>query len=185
MRIASQSGFTLMEMMVALAISAVLLPSVLKVLPFLTLQVSRETQRMQLDDELWQLAFTVGKHIQRAGYCNGECVGAPIYLQSGCLVVQWDSESTGKWPVLPAAQPAQFGFRINGESLQTSRGAQNCQQGNWERITDPEWMVLTLFTIVPSPHDPAVFEVSLAGYLRRYPQVSLSVLHSVAGYNLP
>ncbi|MEN3752430.1 hypothetical protein ABC733_06025 [Mangrovibacter sp. SLW1] len=46
-------------------------------------------------------------------------------------------------------------------------------------------MVLTLFTIVPSPHDPAVFEVSLAGYLRRYPQVSLSVLHSVAGYNLP
>lgn len=185
MRIARQRGFTLMELMLALAISAVLLPSVMKVLPFLTLQVSRETQRMQLDDELWQLAFMVGKHIQRAGYCNGECAGSPIYLQPGCLVVQWDSDSSGKWPVLPAAQPAQFGFRIQGESLQTSRGAPDCQQGTWERVTDPEWMAVTRFTVTPLAQNPVVFEVSLAGYLRRYPQVSLSVLHSVVGYNLP
>lgn len=122
MRIARQRGFTLMELMLALAISAVLLPSVMKVLPFLTLQVSRETQRMQLDDELWQLAFMVGKHIQRAGYCNGECAGSPIYLQPGCLVVQWDSDSSGNGLFYPPRNLLNLGFAFREKVCKPAGG---------------------------------------------------------------
>lgn len=177
-------GFSLIEMLIALAISGVLLPGAARMIPVVTLWASQGSQRLLLDDELWQLATTLGKHLQRAGYCNGVCSGQALHLESGCFIARWDVNHVGAWASAPTNQSGVFAFRLHEGSLQTSRGNTQCEGGNWERITDPQWVTVTGFVVSKVAQQPVTFAVVLEGVLRQHPQVSSAVTHHVTGYNL-
>ena len=65
-------GFSLLEVLIAMAISSVLLLGASRFLPALQLGVLQQMRQQALEEDLWQPLFTVAKHIQRAGYCAGD-----------------------------------------------------------------------------------------------------------------
>ncbi|HBW42620.1 MAG TPA: prepilin peptidase-dependent protein, partial [Leclercia adecarboxylata] len=63
-----QQGFSLTEVLVAMAISSVLLMSAARFLPALQRSVVLLTKQQELEEELWLRINGIGKHLQRAGY---------------------------------------------------------------------------------------------------------------------
>ena len=68
-------GFSLLEVLIAMAISSVLLLGAARFLPALQRESLTSTRKLALEDEIWLRVFTVAKHLQRAGYCHGSCTG--------------------------------------------------------------------------------------------------------------
>ena len=70
-----EQGFSLLEVLIAMAISSVLLLGAARFLPALQRESLTGTRKLALEDEIWLRVFTVAKHLQRAGYCHGICTG--------------------------------------------------------------------------------------------------------------
>ncbi|MSE15230.1 prepilin-type N-terminal cleavage/methylation domain-containing protein, partial [Pantoea agglomerans] len=62
------AGFSLLEMLIALAISAVVMLSAGRFLPLLLAENAGVMQRAQLRQELQQMMATLEKAVRRAGY---------------------------------------------------------------------------------------------------------------------
>jgi len=166
-----QQGFSLTELLIAMAISSVLLLSAARFLPALQQSVTVLTKQQELEEELWLRVSSIGKHLQRAGYCAGECVGEALKIGQGgeCVIVQWDENSNGRWETTPAAAAEQTGFRLSGGALETLRGATHCEGKGWERITDPDRIRVLRFQVQ---------RMTRAGFA---PELSLTLAASVKG----
>lgn len=183
-----QQGFSLLETLLAMAIGSVILLAAARFLPALQLAVLRQTHEQTLEDELWQRLYTVARHIQRAGYCNGECSGSPLVIgrDGGCVIVQWDANSNGRWDSTPASEADQTGFRLQNGVLETLRGATTCEGKGWDKMTDPGRVNIQNFTVSrqqTAGYAP-VFSISLAGRLHGQDMPPTSATFSVTGFNL-
>lgn len=183
-----EKGFSLLEVLIALGISSVLLTGAARLLPALQLGILRQAQQTLLQEELWQLAFTVGKQIQRAGYCYGGCDSRALQLNSdgSCLLVQWDANSNGRFESAPSADAEQTGYRLRDGSVETLRGATSCEGKGWEKMTNPAMVRIDKFQVQEKrrPGFPALFTVALRAIMLRYHGDPVAVEHSVSGFNL-
>ena len=181
-------GFSLLETLIAMSISSVLLLGAARMLPALHLGVMQQTQQVTLQEDLWQLAFTLGKHLQRAGYCNGVCTGAALTVSPDgqCMIVQWDENSNGRFEAASADKAEQTGYRLSEQSLETQRGATRCAGKGWEKLTDPQKVRVDLFSVQRQNRSglPPLLTIRLAVTPLRYGGAPVSVEHTVAGYNL-
>lgn len=75
-------GFTLLEMLIALAVSSLLMLGAARMLPQLQTQSLRLMLHARLHEELQQIMHTLEKAVRRAGYCHGHCQG-PDYRTPG------------------------------------------------------------------------------------------------------
>ncbi|EKY3193899.1 prepilin peptidase-dependent protein [Cronobacter turicensis] len=183
-----EKGFSLLEVLIALGISSVLLIGAARLLPALQLGVLRQAQQTLLQEELWQLAFTIGKQIQRAGYCYGGCQSHALELNSegNCLLVQWDANSNGRFEGAPSSEAEQTGYRLRDGSLETQRGATSCEGKGWEKMTNPAMVRIDRFQIQEKrrPGFAPLFTVALRATMLRYHGDPVAVEHSVSGFNL-
>ena len=183
-----QQGFSLTEVLVAMAISSVLLMSAARFLPALQRSVVLLTKQQELEEELWLRINGIGKHLQRAGYCAGKCEGQPLTIgQRGeCVIVQWDENSNGRWETSPSAAAEQTGFRLNGGALETLRGATQCGGKGWERITDPDRIRVQRFQVQRISRAGFAPELSLtlAASANGQPDGEVEAHHIVTGFNL-
>lgn len=143
-------GFTLVEMLVALAIAAILLLGASRFLPLLTAANLRQLMHAQLVDELAQMAFALEKAIRRAGYCHGSCLGQALRLNGGdrgCLLLRWDGNSNGRWEGPAAAESDGYGYRLRNGNLEAQRGVTDCQGAGWEKLNDPRTVRITAFRL--------------------------------------
>lgn len=141
------AGFSLLEMLVAMALSAVLMMSAGRFLPLLTSENLRLLQRVQLREELQQLMQTLEKAVRRAGYCNGDCGDGALSLSADCLLLRWDDNSNGKWEGVAHAESDYYGFRLRQKQLETQRGVAACGATGWERLTDPAFLAIEQFSV--------------------------------------
>lgn len=182
-------GFTLPETLITMAISSVLMISTIKLLPSLQMAVLRRTQHILLREDLWQVALNIGKHIQRAGYCAGVCVGDGLAISHNgqCIIVRWDANNNGKWDEPTSAEPEQTGFRLKDNAIETLRGATSCAGSGWEKITEPALMVITHFQVSErrSQGYAPRFIIQAEAFPVRYSGKAFTVTHLVTGYNLP
>ncbi len=130
----NHAGFSLLEVVLAMAIGSILLLSA-RFLPALQREIWHNTRQLSLEDEIWQRTYTVAKHLQRAGYCHGHCIGEGLHLaeQGQCVIVQWDGNNNGVWDTIPAKEADQTGFRMKDNVLETLRGATSCRGKGWEK----------------------------------------------------
>ena len=114
-------GFSLLEVLIAMAISSVLLLGAARFLPALQRESLTSTRKLALEDEIWLRVFTVAKHLQRAGYCHGSCTGEGLEIvgQGDCVIVQWDANSNGIWDREPVKESDQIGFRLKEHVLES------------------------------------------------------------------
>lgn len=183
-----QGGFSLLETLLAMAIGSVLLLAAARFLPALQLGVLQQTRVQMLEDELWQRLYTIARHIQRAGYCEGSCEGQPLIIGRGgeCLLVQWDANSNGRWETTPTSDADQTGFRLQSGVLETLRGATSCEGKGWEKMTDPSVVTVESFTVSKQQFSGfyPVFTIDLSGRVKGQTERVVNALFSVTGFNL-
>ena len=141
------AGFSLLEMLIAMAISAVLMLSAGRFLPLLLGENLRLQQRVQLREDLQQLMQTLEKAVRRAGYCNGDCGAKGLSISAGCLLLRWDDNSNGKWEGIAHGESDYYGFRLRQHQLETQRGVDGCGGTGWERLTDPAFLTIEQFRV--------------------------------------
>lgn len=181
-----QQGFSLVEVLVAMAISSVLLLATVRFLPALQMAALRQTQRQALEEEVWQRVFTVARQVQRAGFCRGTCGAEGLQIEAHCILSRWDSNLNGVWEETPAANAEVTGFRLQNGVLETLRGATNCSGKGWEKMTDPNVVIVEAFAVRRqniSGFAPE-FIVMLQAHLKRRPEIQVSAYYSVTGHNL-
>lgn len=182
----SARGFSLLEVLIAMAISSVLLIGASRFLPAMQHLFLRQTQQQALEDEVWQRLYMVAKHVKRAGYCAGDCRGDALTMMPDCIIVRWGSNSNGVWEESPADSADVTGFRLHNGVLETLRGALHCEGKGWDKMTDPAWITVTRFAIQPHtlPGYPPELSLALSAQLRLQPQVRVDAHYRVTGYNL-
>jgi len=141
------AGFSLLEMLIAMAISAVIMLSVGRFLPLLLAENADVLQRAQLRQELQQMMATLEKSVRRAGYCHGECGKEALKISENCLLLRWDENSNGQWEGVSHAESDYYGYRLRQQQLEMQRGVEQCQSAGWERLSDPAFMTLEQFSV--------------------------------------
>ncbi|RPE03456.1 prepilin peptidase-dependent protein [Candidatus Pantoea deserta] len=144
------AGFSLLEMLAAMALSAVLMLSAGRFLPLLLGESLRLQQRVQLREELQQLMQTLEKAVRRAGYCNGDCGAKGLSVFTDCVLLRWDDNSNGKWEGVAHSESDYYGFRLRQKQLETQRGVDSCTGTGWERLTDPAFVAIEQFRVEQS-----------------------------------
>ncbi|WP_343552365.1 prepilin peptidase-dependent protein [Pantoea sp.] len=144
-----QSGFSLLEMLIAMAVGAVLMVSVGRFLPLLLEQNLRLQQRVQLQQELQQIANTLHKALRRAGYCHGQCSGSALTLAANgsCVLLRWDENSNGHWEGVGHSESDYYGYRLRSGQLEMQRGVDECNSAGWERLSDPAFLTISAFKL--------------------------------------
>lgn len=179
-------GFTLLEVLIAMAISTILLLGASRLLPALQFGIMQQMRQQALEEDLWQQLFTIAKHLQRAGYCAGDSCGSePLNLAASgeCLIARWDGNSNGRWETSPADDADSIGFRLKSGALETQRGAANCEGSGWYKMSDPASMIITRFQVIRHARSgfPPEFSIVLSATSGR--GESANAQYSVTGYN--
>ena len=167
-----EQGFSLLEVLIAMAISSVLLLGAARFLPALQRESLTSTRKLALEDEIWLRVFTVAKHLQRAGYCHGSCTGEGLEIvgQGDCIIVQWDANSNGIWDREPVKES----------------GATSCEGKGWDKVTNPDAIIIDTFQVTRqdvSGFSP-VLTVNMRAASKSEPQTVVNASYSVTGFNL-
>ncbi|WP_407704439.1 prepilin peptidase-dependent protein [Winslowiella arboricola] len=177
-------GFSLIEMLIAMALSGVLMLGAMRLLPQLQGQNIQLMTQIHLDEELQQLMMTLEKAVRRAGYCNGQCSGEGLQIaDSGrCILIRWDENSNGRWEEPAHAESEFYGYRLRNENLEMQRGVSSCEGSGWERLTDPQVVTLTQFYAL---RDNRTIKLRLGGYHPGMPARAVALEQWTDGMNLP
>jgi len=182
-------GFSLLEILIAMAISSTLMLSSLKLLPSLQMAVLRQSQDIIIQEDLWMMARVIGKHLQRAGYCAGTCSGEGLTVSNNgrCIIVRWDANNNGVWEKAIPGESELTGFRLHENALETLRGARACTDSGWEKMSEPALFSITDFQVVTRNLQgyPPRMIVTLDAVATRNSEQTYRVSHQVTGYNLP
>ena len=179
-------GFSLLEVLIAMAISSILLLGASRFLPALQRGIFQQMRQQALEDDLWQSVFTIAKHLQRAGYCGGDgCAGQALQIaqQGECVIARWDGDSNGVWETTPADNADTIGFRLTSGVLETLRGVNTCNDKCWNKMTDPKTVTVTAFQVtrhVNAGFSPELF-ITLSAMAAG--NIAASVQYGVTGYN--
>lgn len=179
-----QGGFSLMEMLIALAVSSVLLVGAARVLPALQRHNLQTLMRFQLHEEIQLMMATLQKAVIRAGYCKGECAGGAglrIAESGRCFLVRWDENSNGRWEGTGSAESDFYGYRFRQGSLETQRGVDSCEGSGWEKLNDPATVILSDFQIVQNAKQ---IRLTLTAFARAFPQQPITLERWITAGNL-
>ena len=168
----NRKGFSLLEVLIAMTISSILLLSTSRFLPGLQRGVLLQSGQQELEDEVWQRLFAVGKQFQRAGYCAGHCQGQGMIIgrQGRCAIVQWDANSNGQWDST-ASENDSTGFRL---------------ESGWDKLTDPDRVLIEQFMVTKTDRAGFAPVISIELRARRKGELTapFSARHTVTGFNL-
>lgn len=177
------AGFSLIEMLIAMAVSGVLMLGAMRLLPQLQQQNMQLLAQSRLEEELQQMMMTLEKAVRRAGYCNGDCGGEGWQIADNgqCMLVKWDENSNGRWEDSSHAESELYGYRLRNDSLEMQRGVTRCDGGGWERLSDPGLITVTGFQI---ERDNRTIKLRLSGYAQAFPARTVTLEQWVSGMNL-
>jgi len=135
-----QAGFSLIEVLIALTLGAILLLSAERLLPLLWQQSAAMEQRYWVREEIQRLLLLVEKAVRRAGFCQGNhCGGVSMEIkdEGKCLLLRWDDNANGQWEGPGHSHSDYFGYRHRGLAIEYARGVADCRTGQWSRLTQP------------------------------------------------
>lgn len=148
MNIDNQQGFSLIETLIAMAISSLICIAAAAVFPSLFKQVHQSYLQYQIDREVRQVLINMEKDFRRIGYCSStSCQGDAMKIDAkflsrypnSCIVFAYDQNLSGTWrPVRTRSKETDFfGYRLNDKKLESNRNITNCDGTRWQSLFDP------------------------------------------------
>jgi len=151
-----QSGLTIVELLIGLAIGLVITGVVLSVFTTSLINSQGVIQNGKLNDDLNAVMDIIVSDVQRAGYSNATPsktgnpfmqAGTDISVSNGnCILFTYDRNSNGT-----VEDNEKFGYRLSGNAIQDRPvgAAFNCGApiSAWENLTDPNVIIITAFTV--------------------------------------
>lgn len=142
-----QRGFTLIEMLVAMAISSLICVAVMSSIPSIFKEAYRAYFQYQLNREVWQILLNMEKDFRRIGYCSdSDCAGEPIAIsakslsegRNTCIIFAYDQDLSGKWVDVKSktTETDFFGYRLNNGKLESNRNVRDCRGTRWQSLFD-------------------------------------------------
>ncbi len=185
-------GFTLVEVMVALALGTVLLAGLLQLFAALVDMNARLLRQQRLHETLQGLMAIMVRDLARAGYQGGGTPpGAPNpfsgRLTRGvhCVLYRYDLDGDGALD-----NDERAGFKLAHGALLAKRRdrhcgtgpCRDCGSGRWWRLSDPDAVRITtlrfsesLRRAAGSDHRSLGLEIVLEGALRHFPAERLAL----------
>lgn len=176
-----QAGFSLVEMMVAMALSLVLFGGLLNAYVATVKSSSELMISAHLDNELHKLLDMMARDIRRAGtHGNAQALvtasanpfgveGTGAYTgeaADSCITFSYDWDSDGTLDA--GALDERYGFRLKSGLVQSRIGGLACDADgtpNWEDVTDANTYTVTTLQFTPvtiSAADMSVREVRIS-----------------------
>lgn len=161
------SGFTLVEIIIALAINAFLFTALIS---FLALNLTHQRKALninRLNEQLEASMYTMANEIRRAGYwanANSDigtgqnnnpfmAVSTDLSINpaGNCILFTYDADSNGALPSISSGtNDERFGFRLSEQTLQARPpGAAfdcNASANSWDNMSDPNIVNITNLT---------------------------------------
>lgn len=181
------AGFSLPELLAALAAYSVLLTVALHLFPALHRGAEGAIRQLQLMRQLDLYALNMVKDLRRAGFSPQGKAGRALWIgrylrepAGSCLVVGYAyyarSDASGHLVT------ATFGYRLRRGALETQRDVSDCQGGGWEKVFNSDELTVTRlqFTALAG----GALRIHLAATVRRRPDIGYAVTQVVARRNL-
>ena len=166
-RSASSAGFTLLELMVALAISAFVLLGVIGIFSSTISNSKQSLDLSRLDYELQTTMSMLTQDIAAAGYWANAASASinpfsvtgstdlSINADANCILMTYDKNANGSLPALSSSSDDErYGYRLNNSAIQFRPfgAAHSCTAatGVWENLTDSGKITITQFQLTPS-----------------------------------
>jgi len=169
----NQTGATLIELLIGLALSAIVTSSMVVLMSNSLGAATRIIQMTQLTDDMRNAMSMVSRDIRRANYsanaaycyANSDCGvdgsanQVAAIIQNNCLIFNLDRNQDGD-----ATTDSAGGFRRvvdNGVGViemwvgDSSAACNDASGGDWVRLTDPDLVNFTAFSFTLSPIPPA------------------------------
>ncbi|CDL79403.1 prepilin peptidase-dependent protein [Xenorhabdus cabanillasii] len=167
----NQSGFSLLEVLVAMLIGSVIFIAMAKSYPVLSGQILDLYRQYRLHYLVNRVAHMMEKDLRRAGYCQDSkwCKGEALVIQNknteatnSCFIVAFDLNLNNQWEEPEHTASEFFGYRLNNRALEWKRGAGNCQENNWERLFDPKEITIDAFHLEKSQSENRLIFITLS-----------------------
>lgn len=174
-----RNGFTLVELMLSVAIGAAFLTSAITFMLTLGHSMYQIQQQLTLESELRLLTQTLTLQLSRAGYVasshdtstlvnqlalNGTLANIhvghhPNAPQHSCVLFAYDKNKDG---AISLASPSEhFGFRLNNKALEFRVARKSCEASGWHDITDTRKTYVSAFEIKPKQAGQPAWVVTL------------------------
>ncbi|MEY0430663.1 prepilin peptidase-dependent protein [Providencia rettgeri] len=146
-KLKKQQGFTLIEILMAMAISSIVCVSAMSAIPTLFKQTYRTYIQYQIDKDIRQTLINMEKDFRRIGYCSSlNCGEEPLKITSkflskgnnSCIIFAYDQDLSGRWEDIKSKSKDSdyFGYRLNNEKLESNRNVRKCDGTRWQSLFD-------------------------------------------------
>ena len=158
-----QKALTLVELMIALLITAVVIAAVLGVYSAVVKHGRATVEQGHLENELQRVVRTLARDVRRAGYWSGAATSATNpYMQAGtditvngsndCILLTYDHNDDGTLPAVSSGtDDERYGFRLSGGAIQfrQNSAAFDCAAAAnaWTNLTNPNIITVTTFSV--------------------------------------
>lgn len=180
MLIESSRGFVMPEALMSAALGALIMLGAGQLISALQHASLRIFYKQGLEEDMQRLALTIGKSLQRAGYCRKVCAfeGLRIQEHENCVLIQRDKRSgDGR---------ERIGYRLKQGSLETHGDTLSCVGKGWEKMTNPVELTIKRFTVVRKERLPwpPLLTLRLEARSGGRNAFSLSAESAISGFNL-
>lgn len=160
-----QAGFSLVELMVAMALSLVLFGGLLNAYVATVKHSSELITSAHLDNELHKLLDMMARDLRRTGshgdpqslitgaanpFGMGDNSAYTGEAAGSCMTFSYDWDSDGVMDTTPANADERYGYRLKSGVVQARVGGLGCDADGWTDITDGATYRVTALQFTPS-----------------------------------
>lgn len=198
------SGFTILELLLALTIGCTAILATSSLLGQILLSSTRVAQREELARSLFWAAERMARDIRRAGFRHPTAIGQPQPLRAPLIITNHHAEQVNSCVLISYMSnldahakgwhSATFGYRLYRQNLETQSlkgkifepktNTVNCNGADWEDLLDPDLFRVEQF-LLERPPDAAYLLLTLSASLVRQPQLRESLQMVVPLANIP
>lgn len=186
-------GFSLLEVVVAIAIGGMMMLAIAETYPRLLQQNQTIYRRYRLEQAMRQGLFSLQKDLRRAGFSFDMTGSLPVIIShhqsesaASCVIIRYDFNRNGKIE-LTGSEADSFAYRLHQGALEHFRGGADCQGSGWEKLFDPSEIVITDFKVEQHVADAPYqswFLVYLRGEWVGQAHLNREIIQIIKGENL-
>lgn len=162
----NSKGFTLVEMLITMALSVIVMLSIVSIYGTMINRSHTTLKAIQLNQELNNAFILMGKTIRRAGFWgDANSLGVNPFTSSGtglqinnaqdCILFSFDANGDGILPSVNDSSDERYGFRLINNTLQyresTSQFDCTAQVTDWTDLTDSNQIEVTQLNFTHTP----------------------------------